>query len=68
MPIYEYECGRCHHRFETLVMHRDETVHCPDCRGTNLKKLMSAHAVGHGQAEPACAMPACGAGACPACQ
>jgi putative FmdB family regulatory protein len=68
MPIYEYECGQCHHRFETLVLHRQEQVHCPACDGTALNKLMSAHAVGSGRAEPACATPACGAGACPACQ
>ena len=68
MPIYEFECRQCHHRFETLVMHRDEPVHCPGCDGMALDKLMSAHAVGSHQGEPACAMPACGAGACPACQ
>lgn len=68
MPIYEYECGECRHRFETLVRHGEDPVHCPECHGANLKKLISAHAVGSGQPEPACAMPACGTGACPACQ
>ena len=74
MPIYEYHCERCNHEFETLVMHRDETVQCPQCHGDHLHKLISAHAVGSGAPDTACGsapcspQPACGAGACPACQ
>jgi putative FmdB family regulatory protein len=30
MPIYDYHCGKCGHRFETLVK-PDETPHCPAC-------------------------------------
>ncbi len=46
MPIYEFECGKCHCRFEKLVIGGDrENPECPDCgcRGTN--KLMSAGCV-----------------------
>lgn len=68
MPIYEYACEPCQRRFEALVMRSDEAVQCPDCHGTQLKKLISAHAVGHAhQAAPACPVTACGTGACPAC-
>ena len=68
MPIYEYACEPCQRRFEALVMRSDETVQCPDCHGTQLEKLISAHAVGHAEATPTRPMTACGTGACPACQ
>jgi putative FmdB family regulatory protein len=32
MPIYEYECETCRHRFERLQHFSDEPVKvCPDC-------------------------------------
>ncbi len=73
MPIYEYHCDACGHEFETLVMRRDEQVRCPQCRSDALHKRMSAHAVGASAGDAACGdacapAPACGAGACPACQ
>jgi len=45
MPVYEYQCEKCSHTFDKLVMHRDTEVECPECRG-EVKKLMSAFAVG----------------------
>lgn len=30
MPIYDYHCRKCGHRFETLVK-PDETPRCPAC-------------------------------------
>jgi putative FmdB family regulatory protein len=30
MPIYDYHCRQCGHRFEQLVK-PDETPHCPAC-------------------------------------
>jgi putative FmdB family regulatory protein len=34
MPIYEYECETCGHRFERLRSLRDEPIRqCPDCSG-----------------------------------
>ena len=44
MPLYEYECGACHHRFEIIQKFSDAPVmECPKCRGT-LRKLQSAPA------------------------
>ncbi|MDX8412433.1 MAG: zinc ribbon domain-containing protein [Mariprofundaceae bacterium] len=68
MPIYEYACQSCSHRFETLVMNQSEKVECPACHGDKLEKLLSAHAVGSGSPDTPCGMPPCGAGACPACE
>jgi putative FmdB family regulatory protein len=34
MPIYEYECEKCHHRFEVMQHFSDDPVEiCPDCQG-----------------------------------
>lgn len=73
MPIYEYQCESCSTRFETLVRRRDETVNCPHCGSDRLRKLLSAHAVGHGAPDTACGaapcspLPACGSGGCGSC-
>jgi putative FmdB family regulatory protein len=34
MPIYEYQCKKCHHRFERIQKFSDPHVKkCPDCGG-----------------------------------
>jgi putative FmdB family regulatory protein len=34
MPIYEYECGHCHHRFEMKQGFDEEPqAICPQCQG-----------------------------------
>ena len=41
MPIYEYECVKCHHTTEALQKFSDPPLSkCPHCNG-RLKKLMS---------------------------
>jgi putative FmdB family regulatory protein len=45
MPIYEYECRKCGHRFEYLVLHSSPTAACPACRKKDLKQLISLSAV-----------------------
>jgi putative FmdB family regulatory protein len=43
MPIYEYECGSCGHRFEAIQKMSDPVLEdCPACGKAGLKKLMSA--------------------------
>ncbi len=44
MPIHEYACRACHHRFETLVRASD-TPRCPSCDGADLERLISLFAV-----------------------
>ena len=48
MPIYEYECNKCGHRFEQLVR-SDTRPECPECHSRSLKKQFSAFAVGSQQ-------------------
>ena len=40
MPIYEYACKACDHRFETLVR-GEMTPSCPECKSEELEKLLS---------------------------
>lgn len=45
MPNYEYECKKCHHRFERLQKFSDPLVKkCPKCGGP-VEQLISAPAV-----------------------
>jgi len=44
MPIYEYECSSCKHKFETLQAITEEPKSkCPQC-GKKLKKLIGSSA------------------------
>jgi putative FmdB family regulatory protein len=45
MPIYEYSCEHCSHKFDKLVMSHNTDVKCPLCQG-GVKKLMSTFSVG----------------------
>jgi putative FmdB family regulatory protein len=45
MPLYEYECKKCHHRFERIVKFSDPPMKkCPDCGG-QVEQMISAPAV-----------------------
>ena len=45
MPLYEYECDACRHRFELIQKFSDPLVEkCPSCGGT-VQKLQSAPAI-----------------------
>ena len=44
MPIYEYECRDCSHRFEAIVR-SNESAACPSCHSLNLERLISLFAV-----------------------
>lgn len=46
MPIFEYECRGCRHQFECLSRPGSTAVpECPECRGTDLERLLSGFAV-----------------------
>ncbi len=45
MPLYEYQCKKCHHRFERIQKFSDPHVKkCPDCGGS-VELVVSAPAV-----------------------
>lgn len=72
MPIYEYECGSCDHRFEELVKVNGSPAMaaCPECGSSDTARLMSAFAVrssngaGNGLASAMSNASAAGAGGC----
>jgi len=41
MPIYEYNCRRCDHRFEAIVLSSREKIVCPECSSPALEKQLS---------------------------
>ena len=44
MPLYEYQCDACHHRFERIQKYSDPLIAvCPSCGGA-VKKLFSSPA------------------------
>jgi putative FmdB family regulatory protein len=45
MPLYEYQCTKCKHRFEKIQKFSDpEVKKCPECGG-KVERLLSAPAV-----------------------
>ncbi|MEK6706412.1 MAG: zinc ribbon domain-containing protein [Bdellovibrionota bacterium] len=47
MPLYEFLCENCKYRFEQLTSFADsDQGNCPKCNNKNIKKLISAFAVG----------------------
>ena len=46
MPLYEYECTACGHRFELIQKFADAAIEqCPSCGELKVKKLLSSPAI-----------------------
>ena len=72
MPLYEYHCGSCGRDVELLQRSSDQQAVCPECRSTDLSRLLSVTArstsaaadrelpVGCGRSQ--CCMGHCGSG------
>ena len=47
MPIYEYECGKCHRRSSILTLRASEKVDakCSHCGARKMRRLMSRFAM-----------------------
>ncbi|MBU2512291.1 zinc ribbon domain-containing protein [bacterium] len=46
MPLFEFECNNCKHRFEELVTSSSKRVEkCPECEDTGIRKLVSAGSI-----------------------
>jgi len=64
MPLFEYQCKACGHRFEALVV-GSRTPACPRCAGEQLEKQCSTFgmgASGRGFSSAVSAGPACSPG------
>lgn len=70
MPLYEYRCEACGHRFEVLQRVGDdaEGITCPRCAESRVARQLStfaargASAGGDAFAGAGCGHPACGTG------
>lgn len=46
MPLYEYQCKVCHHRFEKIQKFSDPLVtECPECGEDEVEQMISAPAI-----------------------
>jgi putative FmdB family regulatory protein len=46
MPLYEYHCTACAHRFERIVKFSDPILHtCPKCGKDTVEQVISAPAI-----------------------
>ncbi len=64
MPIYEYRCTECDHRFEILQRLGEgcEGLTCPGCNAPRLEKMFSTFAASATLGSTAAAAPAGGCG------
>ena len=70
MPIYEYRCKNCQHKFEKLVT-GSEKVKCPRCGKGKLERLFSVFGVKSGEKFTPSSGGSCGtctASSCQGCQ
>lgn len=63
MPIYEYKCQKCGHKFEELVM-GEKKIKCPYCKSADLKKLISSFSA-LGESSISSSSSSCSSGTCP---
>jgi putative FmdB family regulatory protein len=62
MPVYEYECNKCGHCFEFLVIRRDEQPECEKCGSQDLRRLLSSFATSKSERSESSSCPT---GTCP---
>jgi putative FmdB family regulatory protein len=50
MPLYEYRCGQCNHRFEKLIRSAAaaDEAECPNCGSVGARRLVSTFAARFG--------------------
>jgi putative FmdB family regulatory protein len=64
MPIFEYRCESCGHKFEAILF-GEQKAECPHCHTEKLEQLLSTFAVNAKSNSPA---PAAGCGQSNCCR
>lgn len=69
MPVFEFECVNCRHRFERLMFKVTASVACPSCGSTEVDKLPSTFGMSgvERQTTSAAACASCRSGSCSSC-
>jgi len=69
MPIYEYLCGKCDHRFEALVKTAKQKVSCSKCKSKKVSRKYAVFSFNLGAAPEKAftGLCNCGAGGCAVC-
>ncbi|MDI6631734.1 MAG: zinc ribbon domain-containing protein [Bacillota bacterium] len=69
MPIYEFRCKACHHRFERLcpVGESGENLSCPACNTPNPERLLSSFATRGVEGGKGASCTTCKASNCSSC-
>ncbi len=69
MPIYSYQCKKCHHIFEQLVgvTANSGEIACPQCGHAGVEKKISGFSVGSPSVKPASGRSCSGGSCCPTC-
>lgn len=62
MPLYDFLCLDCGQISEILISGERQTPACSKCKGTNMKKMLSAHSSLSGS--PSNRMPGAGSTGC----
>ncbi len=62
MPIFEYRCETCGHRFEAILFGQ-QTPECPKCHAHKLEQQLSTFAVSTGS-RPSSPAAGCGQAGC----
>ena len=69
MPIYEFECKHCDHRFEVLCKmgSNGRGMRCPTCKGKRVRRLMSRFSSRSSGGDSDLGEPSAGGSACSTC-
>jgi putative FmdB family regulatory protein len=60
MPIYEYNCRRCHQSFERIILTKGEKITCPKCNSADVDKQLSVFSSHGSRAEAGGSAAGCG--------
>ena len=66
MPIYEYKCKKCGHKFEHLARTLSDVADkCPKCGARKPEKQFSTFSASVHESGSACSTGSCGTPSCP---
>lgn len=53
MPLFDFECKACHHRYEGMARSGEQLPPCPECTSGDVEKLLSFKSIrGEGALKP----------------